>query len=241
MAGFLGNPFATRHTRPGCLPPLDAAGRPLDMQLLLARALATRGAAIVGPHGSGKSNLLHHLALAAAAGGPVECVRLRSWRDLPEAWTAIRRVGRGGVACVDSWECVGPVERIVLIALARAVGVCLVVTAHHPSVLLATLLRCETTPRLLEAIVVRLVGPPQWGAVPIAAADVDAAFAGHGGDLREALYELYDRFESRRSDAARPPWRDGGEDRDDRGGGRSGIHESAARFSYAGAPERNLG
>ena len=242
MPRVVGNPFSTRHTRPGSLPPLDAAGRLLDIEGLLARALATRGAAIVGRHGSGKSNLLHHLALAAAAaGGRVERVRLRSWRDVPRAWGAVLRVGRGGIACIDSWECAGPVDRIVLVVLARAAGVCLVVTAHRPTVLLPTLVRCKTTSSLLEALVARLVAPPRWGAVPIDAADVDAAFAGHDGDLREALYELYDRFESRRSGALRPQWTDGGDDHDDRGGGRSGIHESAAGFSYAGAPERNLG
>lgn len=241
MPRGVGNPFSTRHTRPGCLPPLDAMGRPLDLEGLLARAVATRGAAIVGRHGSGKSNLLHHLALAAAARGNVEQVRLRSWRDALLAWGAVLRVGRGGIACVDSWECAGPVERIVLVVLARAAGVFLLVTAHRPTVLLPTLVRCETTPSLLAAIVVQLVDPPQWGAVPIDAADIEAACAGHDGDLREALYELYDRFESRRSGAVHPRWTDGGDDHDDRGGGRSGIHESAAGFSYAGAPERNLG
>jgi hypothetical protein len=52
-------------------------------------------------------------------------------------------------------------------------------------------LRCSTSAGLLAAIVARL--PDHGGR--IADADVVAAFARHGGDLRESLYDLYDRFE----------------------------------------------
>lgn len=237
-----GNPFSTRHTRPGRLPPFDAAGRPLDVAGLVDRVLTLRGAAIVGPHGSGKSNLLHHLATAiGAAGGRVERVRLQSRFDSLRALSAVRLAGRGGTACIDSWERAGRVERFVLVVLARAVGARLLVTAHRPVGGLPTVVRCETTPRLLQAIVSRLVGPSRWPGEAVGAADVEAAFAGHAGDVREALYELYDVVESRRSAASNPPARGGGDGHDDRGEARPGIHESTAGFSYAGAPERNLG
>jgi hypothetical protein len=242
MPRTVGNPFSTRHTRPGCLPPLDAAGRPLDIARLLARFLATRGAAIVGRHGSGKSNLLRHLAVAAAAAGVrVERVRLQSRRDALRAWAAIRAAGKSGVVCIDSWERAGPVAGLVLVVLARAVGCRLWVTAHRPAAWLRTLVRCETTSRLLEALVAQLVDPSRGGAVAVGAADVEAAFATHDGDIREALYELYDRFEVRWRAAVSPPSRNGGDGHDDRGDGRPQIYESAAGFSYAGAPERNLG
>jgi len=52
------NPFATRHTRPGGVPPLDDDGRPRDLEGLLARLGSMPAAAIVGPHGTGKSTLL---------------------------------------------------------------------------------------------------------------------------------------------------------------------------------------
>lgn len=242
MTHAAGNPFSTRHTRPGRLRPLDASGRPLDVRGLLARALATRGAAIVGPHGSGKSNLLHHLAAAMESlGGRVSRVRLQSRHDALRAAAAVLSSGRGGTVCIDSWERAGPVGRLVLVILARAVGCRLLVTAHRPAAWLTTLVRCETTPRLLAALVKRLVDPSRWGAAAVGADDVEAAFARHAGDVREALYELYDRFEMGRSTAVRQPSKDGGDDHDDRGDGGSGIHESAAGFSYAGAPERNLG
>lgn len=242
MTGPRGNPFSTRHTRPGRLPPLDAWGQPRDVGDLAGRALTLRGAAIVGPHGSGKSNLLHHLAEAIDTGGRrLERVRLQSRWDALRALSAVGRAGRGGTVCIDSWERAGLVERFVLVVTARAVGTRLLVTAHRPVAWLATLVSCETTPRLLEAIVSRLVGPPWRPGTMVRAGDIEAAFTGHGGDIREALYALYDRVESRRTAAGYPPARRGGDDHDDRGETDSGIHESTAGFSYGGAPERNLG
>jgi len=237
-----GNPFSTRHTRPGRLAPLDPGGRPLDIAGLIDRLSCLPGAAIVGPHGSGKSNLLHHLAAAIdAGGGRVERVRLQSRCDSLRALGTVRLAGRGGTVCVDSWERAGRLERIVLVVTARAVGARLLVTAHRPVGWLPTLVRCETTARLLEALVARLVGLPLRGGVAIGAADVEAAFAGHAGDIREALYELYDLVERRRADTAGPPAPRGDDGHDDRGEARPGIHDSRAGFSYAGAPERNLG
>jgi len=54
-------------------------------------------------------------------------------------------------------------------------------------------MRCETSARLFAALVERL--PDHGGRID--AADVADAFARHGGNLRESLYDLYDRFECR--------------------------------------------
>ena len=60
---FIGNPFSTRHTRPGALAPLDAVGRPVDVAGLCKRLASQGGSgAIVGAHGSGKTTLLDALA-----------------------------------------------------------------------------------------------------------------------------------------------------------------------------------
>ena len=55
------------------------------------------------------------------------------------------------------------------------------------------LVRCVTTPALLGRLVDDL---PGHGGL-IATEDVEQAFRRHGGDIREALYDLYDRFERR--------------------------------------------
>jgi hypothetical protein len=58
---------------------------------------------------------------------------------------------------------------------------------------LPRLLECRTSPGLLATLVARL---PESGDV-IGTADVDEAFSRHSGNVRDALYDLYDRFERR--------------------------------------------
>ena len=192
------NPFSTRHTRPGCIVPLDGHGLPIDVDGLLDRLRRVGGtAAIVGPHGSGKSTLLVKVADALEASGVrVMRVRLRTWRDVAGVVDAIKRTGRRGAVCVDSWECLSVVIRglVRLAALARGCG--LVVTTHHDGGM-PVLARCHTSRALLESIVGRLPGRAHWYGTVIQSQDIEAAFGRRRGDIREALYDLYDVFELR--------------------------------------------
>lgn len=202
----IGNPFATRHTRPGRLAPLDGHGHPCDVAALLERLAALGGrAAIRGPHGSGKTTLLEHLAEGLQhRGAAVERVRLRAWRDgaaaavadVAAAIRAILRCRAGGTVCIDGWEQMGSAAAVVT-ALARLRGCGLVVTTHRAT-RLPLLVACDTTPALLAGIVRRLPGHASWGGSLIQEADLETAFTHHGGNIRESLYELYDRFEERR-------------------------------------------
>ena len=190
--GRPGNPFATRYTRPGAIPPLDRHGRPLDLAALIARLDGLGAAALVAPHGHGKSTLL--LALAAALDAverPVTMVRVRGWQD---AWAACRAVvtaPRRTAVFIDGWEqlrfLAAPLR-----AAARLLRRTLLVTSHRPTGL-PVLRECETTSDLLRAIVARL--PDRGG--PVDEADIATAFRRHGGNLRESLYDLYDRVEIR--------------------------------------------
>jgi len=238
---MVSNPFSTRFTRPGRIEPLDEAGLPVDVEGLLERLRDLGGtAAIVGPHGSGKSTLLAHLAEAIEhRGGHSPRIRLYSWRDGLAAWRTIRQSVAGDTVCVDSWECIGPATRILLRLAARLSGCGLLVTAHR-GVGMPELTRCGTSARLLHAIVRSLPQHADWHGALICEADIEAAFASHGGNLRESLYTLYDRFEAgqRRIRVVVGTGPDGHDGSD---GGRHGIHDFADGFSYAGAPERNLG
>ena len=238
---MVSNPFSTRFTRPGRIEPLDDAGRPVDVEGLLERLLDLGGtAAIVGPHGSGKSTLLAHLAEAIERrGGQSPRIRLRSWRDGLAAWRAICQSVAGATVCIDSWECIGPTTRILLRLAARLSGCGLLVTSHH-GVGMPELTRCGTSASLLRAIVRSLPHSPDWHGTLICEADIDAAFANHSGNLRESLYTLYDRFEAGRR-RVRAVVGTGPDGHDGSDGGHHGIHEFADGFSYAGAPERNLG
>lgn len=205
----IGNPFATRHTRPGRIQPLDGRGHPRDLTTLLDRLAALGGrAAIRGPHGSGKSTLLEHLANELAErGATVERVRLRAWRDgaaaaaadLAAAFRAILRCSVDGTVCIDGWEQMGPAAAAAT-ALARLRGCGLVATTHRAT-RLPILTACDTTPALLAAIVGRLPGHASWAGSLIQDADLEASFLRHDGDIRESLYDLYDRFEERRRSA----------------------------------------
>jgi hypothetical protein len=102
------------------------------------------------------------------------------------------------------------------------------------------LTRCGTSASLLSAIVRSLPDHACWYETLICEADIEAAFASHGGNLRESLYELYDRFEARRR-RVRGAWGASPDGSDGSDGGRHEIYEFTGGFSYVGAPERNLG
>jgi hypothetical protein len=155
---------------------------------LLARLAAFRfRAALVGPHGHGKTTLLEDLGERLADHG----FRVRT-ATLHEGE---RRLGAQrhsalfrdphprDLLLVDGAE---QLDRLAWWHLRRrsraAAG--LIVTSHHPG-LLPTLHECRTTPELLAAIAGELGGE---AAVPAAV----PLFARHRGNLRDALRELYD-------------------------------------------------
>jgi hypothetical protein len=192
------NPFSTRHTRPGSIVPLDDGGKPIDIRDLVDRLHHVGGAAaIVGPHGSGKSTLLSRLADTLEEHGTrVVRLRLRSWRDAWRVVPAILGAGRRGAVCIDSWECLAMPARGFAWLVACLAGRWLVVTTHAGG-WLPVLARCRTTPELLDSIVSRLPGRNDWYGTLIHAGDVTAAFDRRRGDIREALYDLYDVYEAR--------------------------------------------
>ncbi len=190
------NPFATRHTQPGAVLPLDTAGRPLDLRLLVSRLRATgcRGA-IIGGHGSGKTNLLVNLAAALADdGGSLGPLRGRCLRDSLGILRSILTAAAGAVVCIDSWEQLGLATRLA-VRMAVAWRRCGLLVTSHRHTSLPTLVECHTSPEVLAAIVAAL--PDAGGGMT--QADVADAWARHAGNLRDALADLYDRFESRRS------------------------------------------
>lgn len=193
-----GNPFATRFTRPGQLPAVDASGRPIDVDRVLARAGRSGFSVIIGPHGSGKSTLLVHLVAALRArGGVVHAVRLRSLCDLPALVWALTRAGPGATVAVDSWERLGVVGGYLLRGVAWCIGCRLIATTHQPGGC-PVLADCRPTSAVLESLVARLPGADGWYGTAIDEQHLHDAFARHSGDIREALFDLYDRFEDHR-------------------------------------------
>ena len=187
------NPFTTRHVRPGRLVPRDAAGEPLDLDALVTRARALGATALEGPHGAGKTNLLAALAdRLAAVGLLADTIRIRTRRGGAVVLRAVLRAAPGATLCVDGWESLGRAAAAVIRRVAGFRGVGLIVTTHRAAGM-PVLHRCGTTPALLARLVAEL---PDHGGL-VGPADVAEAFAAPRGDVREALYDLYDRFERR--------------------------------------------
>lgn len=162
---------------------LDDAGWSALLERL---ARADWRGAIVGPHGSGKTTLLEDLAERLGARG--YAVRwLQFNAETPARLPRARWGGNDFVLC-DGAEQLGAFDAMRLRwRTRRAAG--LVVTAHDDR-WQPVLHRCTTSPDLLRQLVSAL-------GETISPSDCERLHARHGGNVREALREMYDLVGSR--------------------------------------------
>ena len=212
-----GNPFTAARLRPGTIPYLFPPGE--DLSSLVARLVANRGRGeIVGPHGSGKSTLLAMLAAELSARGQqIVLIELRDGqRRLPRDWqpsveqsTMPRPESSTSRVCdstagesrlpatlifVDGFEQLGWLARWQLRRRCWQAGWGLVVTSHAPAgwpTLATTRVDLATAQAVVNRLTAGTSGQPS-------AAEVADAFARCGGNLREMLFDLYDRYEAQR-------------------------------------------
>jgi hypothetical protein len=190
----LGNPFATRYVRPGAMPFLFPLGESAPK---LIQQLAAQGwwGQIVGPHGSGKSTLLATLlpALARRGCAPRLFALHDGQRSLPVELSASSERDVRVIVAIDGYEQLSPWSRFRLKRLCRMRGWGLLVTSHRP-VGLPTLFRTAPDGGLVIEITAQLLGS---GPISIEREDILRAFARHGANVREVLFELYDVYERR--------------------------------------------
>ena len=190
------NPFCAARLRPGTIDFVFEPGKSLQQLLDSLEANAWYGQ-ITGRHGTGKSTLLAALTPAIEARGRrVKSITLiAGQRDLPRMF--MRSLWRSPglrVAAVDGIEQLGLWNRLLLKRSCRARGVGLVVASH----------RSAQLPSLYETAVDetrawRVVEQLQDGFPPrIEVGDLTARLARHQGNLREALFDLYDLYEVRK-------------------------------------------
>jgi hypothetical protein len=190
----MSNPFSTRYVRPGALPYLFPDG--VTCQTLLDRLQQNQGRGqITGAHGTGKSTLVQALLSALTkAGRSYQLVELhdrQSWLP-PHAWLAIRR---NGILIIDGYEQLNWWNRFWVRFACCCLGSGLLVTAHT-NVGLPTIWHTEATPELAEQIIDRLDNSKH------VSEGVPQLLARHQGNLRDVLFELYDRHEESRRIAA---------------------------------------
>ncbi|GAB5403770.1 MAG: hypothetical protein Aurels2KO_20010 [Aureliella sp.] len=212
MSEPISNPFATRFVAPGNLawvPP----GPQADLGTLQRRlkSLDYR-AAIVGPHGTGKSTLLEHLVGPI---GPVvlrldhhgEIVRQSASHEMPgTVWLVLRRgrkqnFGRstwrpGGLLVLDGYEQLSYPERCWIVLETRLRRMGLLVTSHRP-VCLSTLVTTSVSAGAMRLVVrqAAVQAGVAFDALPeVGEGRLEALLKHHGGNAREAMMQLYDEF-----------------------------------------------
>ena len=200
-----GNPFATRRVRPGALPFFFRAGESAAGLVERLRAAGWWGQ-IVGPHGTGKSTLLAALLphLREAGCDPLLVVRHQGEGALPEEAREVpRRPGDTGhrrLLVIDGYEQLSWWAGWRVRHLCRAGGHGLLVSSHADAGL-PVLYRTSVSRESARRVVAHLTA----GAAPTVTEDeVTARLAARHGNLREALFDLYDLHERRRATAGLP-------------------------------------
>jgi hypothetical protein len=185
------NPFATCWTRPGAIAFHFDAGQSAEQLIAKLADQQWRGA-IVGPHGSGKSTLLETLKPAlCAAGFHVNSITLQNGERHLSADFLSRVNHRPKLFIIDGYEQLGWYDRAKLKRICGRAGHGLLVTSHSQTSL-PTLIHLAPNERLVQQLVAQLSAQVS---TPVTVADVAASLACHGSNVREILFDLYDRHE----------------------------------------------
>lgn len=193
------NPFRVERTEALAFRP---PGLPWEEVFARLEALRYR-AAVVGPHGSGKTTFLEELAPRLETRGfGVERVFLNGRTpDLRKSALEdlLNRLGPRDVLIIDGAEFLNRRAWQRIRRGTESAGG-LVLATHAPG-LLPTLFETRPSVELLRELVVELLGDPKRAA----ALPLTEVYARHRGNLREALWELYDWVAAGEVDWSPPP------------------------------------
>jgi hypothetical protein len=190
------NPFATSATRPGDLAFHFHASNLSTATLIQRLQESNWWGEIVGPHGSGKSTLIHALIPEIESHARIVCHhtlgqrqrRLPEWSDRCRDWSMRHQV------VVDGYEQLGAWNRWRLRRMCRRRSCGLLVTAHQ-TVGMPRIHTTSVTPELARQLVDRLLQDQE---PLISRREVEDSFERQRGNLREVFFELYDLYEMRR-------------------------------------------
>ena len=185
------NPFSTRFTRPGAIPYIFSPGTSCNaLRKRLAELSWT--AQVIGPHGSGKSTLIHQLSAAfAQVDREVVLVTLNDrQRKLPITRTDSRLWNDETLVIIDGFEQLNWWNRLWLQQICGKRRAGLLVTAHT-DVGLPTLEETTVCLKTAKTIVAHL----STGQCPVADDLLADYLRKHNGNMREVLFGLYDQYE----------------------------------------------
>ena len=188
------NPFSASRIRPGSMPFLFAAGQRADAIVERLRQNAWWGQ-IVGPHGTGKSSLLAAIIpVIQQAGQQATLIELHDGqRCLPGGLRTIGHLQPPAVLIVDGYEQLSRWSRYRLKRFCKRRALGLLVTCHE-TVGLPELFR----PVIDQALAWQVVEQLQQGRRPsVTREDLAERLEIRGGDLREALFDMYDLYQRR--------------------------------------------
>lgn len=206
------NPFATCQTRPGQLRFVFRSGECCETLWARFQKAGRRGQ-IIGPHGTGKSTLVLEFTRFLGERGIATHVfrgRPGSQHELMAAWRQ-GSIRPGDVVAIDGYDQLPISARLLrrFLLAYRCVG--LVVTTHREAtlpVLYRTQVDLGTARMVLRQVWTAARSRTQAGARPDTANASEGEIAlpcsddqlnrlldRHRGNLREALFELYDRYQ----------------------------------------------
>jgi hypothetical protein len=187
------NPFATCWTKPGALAFKFSNGESAEQVVGRLAAQNWRGE-IIGPHGAGKSTLLETLKpWLAATGRQVTAITLREREHrLPRGFLQGALAPPQPLVIIDGYERLSRPNRVWLRWQCRRFGAGLLVTSHVAADL-PPLIRLQPELDLIEQLVSQL---NQFRPSTITPADIAASHACRGSNVRELLFDLYDRHEA---------------------------------------------